>query len=81
MSSRSEEMPKHHSLNYWKKLVKMAYLLYVSYEKFGRNRQVEEDYIHEELNVIKEYKTGFDEALALIYDGKKNQKVRIVFKK
>lgn len=41
----------------------------VSYEKFGRNRQVEEDYINEELNMIKEYKTGFDEALALIYDG------------
>ena len=41
----------------------------VSYEKFGRNRQVEEDYINEEVNVIKEYKLGFDEALALIYDG------------
>ena len=41
----------------------------VSYEKFGRNRQIEEDYINEELNVIREYKVGFDEALALIYDG------------
>lgn len=41
----------------------------VSYEKFGRNRQVEEDYINEELHVLQEYKVGFDEALALIYDG------------
>ena len=41
----------------------------VSYEKFGRNRQIEEDYINEELNMTKEYKTVFDEALALIYDG------------
>lgn len=50
--------------------MKMAYLLLdISYEKFGRNRQVEEDYIHDELNIIKEYKTGFDEALTLIYDG------------
>ena len=41
----------------------------VSYEKFGRNRHVEEDYIHEELNVIREYKVGFDEALDLICRG------------
>lgn len=41
----------------------------VSYEKFGRNRQVEEDYINEEVNIIQEYKLGFDEALQLIYDG------------
>lgn len=41
----------------------------VSYEKFGRNRQVEEDYINEELHVLQEYNVGFDEALALIYDG------------
>ena len=41
----------------------------VSYEKFGRNRQIEEDYINEEVNIIQEYKLGFDEALALIYDG------------
>ena len=41
----------------------------VSYEKFGRNRQIEEDYINEEVNIIREYKFGFDEALALIYDG------------
>ena len=41
----------------------------VSYEKFGRNRQLEEDYINDELNVIKEYKLGFDEALTLICDG------------
>ena len=27
----------------------------VSYEKFGRNRQVEEDYINEEVNIIQEY--------------------------
>lgn len=41
----------------------------VNYEMFGRNRQVEEDYINEEVNIIREYKVGFDEALALIYDG------------
>ena len=41
----------------------------VNYEKFGRNRQVEEDYITEEVNIIQEYKLGFDEALQLIYDG------------
>ena len=41
----------------------------VSYEKLGRNRQVEEDYINEEANIIREYKVGFDEALQLIYDG------------
>ena len=41
----------------------------VGYEKFGWNRQVEEDYINEELHVLQEYKVGFDEALALIYDG------------
>lgn len=36
---------------------------------FGRNRQVEENYINEEVNIIHEYKVGFDEALQLIYDG------------
>ena len=41
----------------------------VSYEKFGRNRQVEEDYINEEVNIIHEYKVGFDEALDMIYSG------------
>lgn len=45
----------------------------VSYEKFGRNRQVEEDYINEEVNIIQEYKLGFDEALTLIYDGTAEQ--------
>lgn len=41
----------------------------VNYEKFGRNRQLEENYINEEGNIIREYKVGFDEALQLICDG------------
>ena len=41
----------------------------VSYEKFGHNRQIEEDFINEEVNVIQEYKVGFDEALDIIYSG------------
>lgn len=41
----------------------------VGYEKFGRNRHVEEDYINEELNIMHEYKAGFDEALDLICSG------------
>ena len=39
------------------------------YEKLGMNRQVELNNISEEVNIVQEYKVGFDEALALIYDG------------
>lgn len=41
----------------------------VNYEELGKNREVELNSINEELNIIKEYKLGFDEALMLIYDG------------
>lgn len=41
----------------------------VSYEKFGRNRQVEEDCINGEIDIINEFRLGFNEALQLIYDG------------
>ena len=48
----------------------MAYLLLdVSYEKFVCNRQLEENYTTEELNIVQEYKVGFDEALDIIYSG------------
>ena len=41
----------------------------VDLEKLGRNRQAEADNIHEELNIVNEYKVAFDEGLALIYGG------------
>ena len=41
----------------------------VNYEMFGRNRQVEEEYINKEANMTREYKLGFDEALDMIYSG------------
>ena len=41
----------------------------IDYEKLGRNRQVEADNIAEEVNMVKEYKTAFDEGLALISSG------------
>ncbi len=41
----------------------------VDYEKLGRNRQAEADNIAEEVNMVKEYKTAFDEGLALISSG------------
>lgn len=41
----------------------------VSYEKFGRNRQVEEDCINGEIDIINEFRRGFNEALQLIYEG------------
>lgn len=43
--------------------------IHVDYEKLGMNRQVELNNISEEVNIVQEYKVGFDEALALIYDG------------
>lgn len=43
--------------------------IHVDYEKLGMNRQVELNNISEEVNIMQEYKVGFDEALALIYDG------------
>lgn len=36
---------------------------------FGRNRQVEEDYINGEIDIINEFRPGFNEALQLIYEG------------
>lgn len=44
-------------------------LLDVDYERLGRNRQVETDNINEEVNIVQEYKAGFDEALDIIYSG------------
>lgn len=41
----------------------------VSYEELGRNREAELNNIHAELNIIKEYKVGFNEALDMIYSG------------
>ena len=41
----------------------------IDYEKLGRNRQAEADNIAEEVNMVKEYKTAFDEGLALISSG------------
>ena len=38
-------------------------------EELGRNREADLNHITQELNIIQEYKTGFDEALSLIYDG------------
>ena len=36
---------------------------------FGRNRQVEEDCINGEIDIINEFRLGFNEALQLIYEG------------
>ena len=47
----------------------MNYPVHVDYEKLGMNRQVELNNISEEVNIVQEYKVGFDKALALIYDG------------
>ena len=41
----------------------MNYLLYVSYEELGKNREAELNNINTELNIIKEYNVGFNEAL------------------
>ena len=41
--------------------------IHMDYEKLGRNRQVEADNIAEEVNIVQEYKAGFDEALDMIY--------------
>ena len=43
--------------------------IHVDYEKLGMNRQVEADNIAEEVNIVQEYKAGFDEALDMIYSG------------
>ena len=45
----------------------------VSAEELGRNREAELNNIKGELNILQEYKTGFDEALSLIYDGTAEQ--------
>ena len=45
----------------------------VNYQKLGQNRQAEEDNIREEVNIVKEYKTAFDEGLALISSGAAEQ--------
>ena len=47
----------------------------VDYEKLGRNRQAEADNIAEEVNVVTEYKTAFDEGLALISSGAAEQTI------
>lgn len=41
--------------------------IHIDYEKLGRNRQMEADNIAEEVNIVQEYKAGFDEALDMIY--------------
>lgn len=41
----------------------------VNVEELGRNREVDLNHITHELNIIQEYKTGFDEALDMIYTG------------
>ena len=43
--------------------------IHVSPDELDLNREVELNNINGELNIIQEYKTGFDEALSLIYDG------------
>ena len=43
--------------------------IHVDYEKLGMNRQVELNNISEEVNIVEEYKTGFDVALDMIYSG------------
>ena len=43
------------------------YSIHVDYEKLGRTRQMEADNIAEEVNIVQEYKAGFDEALDIIY--------------
>ena len=45
----------------------------VDYEKLGRNRQAEADNVAEEVKVVTEYKTAFDEGLALISSGAAEQ--------
>lgn len=45
----------------------------VSAEELGRNREADLNHICHELNIIQEYKVGFDEALSLIYDGSAEQ--------
>ena len=47
----------------------------VDYEKLGLNRQAEADNIAEEVNVVTEYKTAFDEGLALISSGAAEQTI------
>lgn len=37
-------------------------------EKLGQNRQIEVEYISEEVNIVKEYIVAFDEGLATIKD-------------
>ena len=41
----------------------------VTAEELGRNREADLNHITHELNIIQEYKTGFDEALDMIYTG------------
>ena len=53
----------------------MAYQVDVDYEKLGRNRQAEVDNIHEELNIVYEYKAAFDTALLLIANGDAEQAI------
>ena len=43
--------------------------IYVSYEELGKNREAELNNINTELNIIKEYNVGFNEALNMIYSG------------
>ena len=43
--------------------------IHIDYEKLGMNRQVEANHIAEEVNIVQEYKAGFDEALDMIYSG------------
>ena len=42
-------------------------------EELGRNREADLNHINHEINIIQEYKVGFDEALTLIYDGTARQ--------
>ena len=47
----------------------------VDYEKFGKNRHVEENYINEEASIVKGYKFAFDEALLLIPSGQVEREI------
>ena len=42
-------------------------------EELGRNREADLNHVNHEINIIQEYKVGFDEALTLIYDGTARQ--------
>lgn len=47
----------------------------VDYEKLGWNKQIEADYIAEEVSIAEEYKVAFDTALLLISNSAAEQAI------